>query len=322
ASLGEPGTTGPDDPASPAGRRVTRKSVAALVGAPFFDHRSTSRRRKQHGPPETRRAGEVVRDGCILRTLHLSDVRRLQPLRTLGDLELYLVALAQALETLGLNSAVMNEHVLAAFDLDKAVSLRVVKPLHRALCHTPFPSLDGAGLIAPVIPAPMAGGVPMTSGTTKKSAEGPSVLSALTPQTRATPTAKSITIRPTIWNAEDFTMVKKTVSSSFRVLRGGGRTSPGPHLGGPGGTLRGAEPSDFPDVSGLETLGAARDVELDAVAFGKGFEALSLDRGVVNEHVLAAVLRDESVPLGLVEPLHSSVCHASVPCTFLRGRAP
>src|SRR2546422_9602688 len=96
-------------------------------------------------------------------------------------------------------------------------------------------------------------------------------------------------------------------------------TEPGPRVGGPGGTLRGAEPSDFSDVSGLETLGAARDVELDAVALGQGFEALGLDRSVVNEHVLAAVLRDETVPLGLVEPLHSSVCHASVPRTFLRG---
>src|SRR5207245_9937587 len=71
-------------------------------------------------------------------------------------------------------------------------------------------------------------------------------------------------------------------------------TEPGPRVGGPGGTLRGAEPSDFSDVSGLETLEAARDVELDAVALGHGFEALRLERSGGDEHVSAAVMPDGS----------------------------
>jgi len=45
---------------------------------------------------------------------------------------------------------------------------------------------------------------------------------------------------------------------------------------GPGGICR-SEPSDFLDVGGLETLGTASDVELDAVTLDQGLEALGLD---------------------------------------------
>src|SRR5207244_9352450 len=44
--------------------------------------------------------------------------------------------------------------------------------------------------------------------------------------------------------------------------------------------------------------------------FGERAEAIAGDRGVVDEEILAAVLRgDEAVPLGVVEPLHGSCCH-------------
>src|SRR4030095_6140243 len=79
--------------------------------------------------------------GRVWRSLGLTDVRRLKPLRALGDLELDLVPLGQALEALGLDGTVVDEDVLAALDLDETVALRVVEPLDRALCHTSVPSL-------------------------------------------------------------------------------------------------------------------------------------------------------------------------------------
>src|SRR2546422_3580489 len=81
-------------------------------------------------------SGVGSRDVRRLRTLDLSDVGRLQPLGPLGDLEFHLVALAQALEALGLNCAVVNEHVLAAVLRDETVPLGLVEPLHSSFCHT------------------------------------------------------------------------------------------------------------------------------------------------------------------------------------------
>jgi hypothetical protein len=60
----------------------------------------------------------------------------------------------------------------------------------------------------------------------------------------------------------------------------------------------------------LKTLRAAGHLELDPVTFGQGLEALGLDGAVVDEHVLAAFLRDEPVTLCIVEPLHLSLCHS------------
>ena len=45
-------------------------------------------------------------------------------------------------------------------------------------------------------------------------------------------------------------------------------------------------------------------------ALGERLVAVADDRAVVDEHVLAAVVRgDEPVTLGVVEPLHGSCCH-------------
>src|SRR5260370_14678315 len=82
--------------------------------------------------------------------LGLADVGRLEPLRALGDLELDLVALGQALEALGLNAAVVDEHILATLHLDEAVPFRVVEPLDGALCHTSGSSLLRTSLQPPL----------------------------------------------------------------------------------------------------------------------------------------------------------------------------
>src|SRR6266700_262017 len=57
------------------------------------------------------------------------------------------------------------------------------------------------------------------------------------------------------------------------------------------------------------------DFELHALAFGQRLEPFTLDRGVMHEAVLAAVLgRDEAEALGVVEPLHGTgdACHLCV----------
>src|SRR5205823_7010050 len=71
------------------------------------------------------------------------------------------------------------------------------------------------------------------------------------------------------------------------------------------------ELADLPDVGCLKTLRASGDFDLDLVTFGEAFEALMLESAVVDEHVLAALLRDEAVPLCVVKPLHLTLCHTS-----------
>src|SRR4051812_21910102 len=56
------------------------------------------------------------------------------------------------------------------------------------------------------------------------------------------------------------------------------------------------------DVGGLLAFRAGDHIELDAVALRQDFEAIPLDRGEVDEHVLAPVLLDEPESLALVEP--------------------
>src|SRR5262249_55252361 len=91
--------------------------------------RGTTRAEGNPGSPgrRARRSGSPVSD--------LPDVGRLQPLRASRDLELDLISLAQALEALGLDGAVVDEDVLAALLGDEAESLRIVGPLPSSLCH-------------------------------------------------------------------------------------------------------------------------------------------------------------------------------------------
>src|SRR5262249_48421752 len=71
----------------------------------------------------------------------------------------------------------------------------------------------------------------------------------------------------------------------------------------------GTEPSALPDVAGLQALRPLHDLELDALSLGKRLETLSLDRGEVDEDVLATLLRDETEALRVVEPLHGTRRH-------------
>src|SRR5262245_39960817 len=59
--------------------------------------------------------------------------------------------------------------------------------------------------------------------------------------------------------------------------------------------------SDLPDVRCLETLGPPGDVELEPLSFGERLETLALNRGEMHEHVLTALLGDETKTLRLVE---------------------
>src|SRR5438477_511559 len=66
----------------------------------------------------------------------LADVLRLQPLWTLGDIELDVVALGEASEAFRLDRCEVDEHVWTRLLRDKAKALCVVKPLHLTLSHT------------------------------------------------------------------------------------------------------------------------------------------------------------------------------------------
>src|SRR5690242_681721 len=61
------------------------------------------------------------------------------------------------------------------------------------------------------------------------------------------------------------------------------------------------------DVLRRRALLRLHNLELHALAFGQRLESLSLNRGVMDETVFAAVFgRDESKALGVVEPLHGT----------------
>ena len=59
----------------------------------------------------------------------------------------------------------------------------------------------------------------------------------------------------------------------------------------------------FGDVPCLRTLRAIYDLKFDRLTLFKGPEAVATDRGVVHEHVATTLTLNESIPLGVVEPL-------------------
>src|SRR5438445_3283031 len=64
------------------------------------------------------------------------------------------------------------------------------------------------------------------------------------------------------------------------------------------------------DVRRVKPLLAGFHLELDDLSFRQRLEAVHLDRREVDEHVLAALLLNEAVPFGVIEPLHLSLCHS------------
>src|SRR5207249_2848313 len=85
---------------------------------------------KRTGPGATPRA----RSRCD--PSDLADVLRLQALGTLGDFEFDRVTLRKTPKAIGLDRREVDEHVRTRLLCDEAKALRVVEPLHLALCHT------------------------------------------------------------------------------------------------------------------------------------------------------------------------------------------
>src|SRR6478672_1678507 len=69
---------------------------------------------------------------------------------------------------------------------------------------------------------------------------------------------------------------------------------------------------DAADVRGARTLRAVDDVEPDAIALGQALEAITLDGGVMHEHIRTTLTGEESETLGVVEPLDGTFDHLDV----------
>src|SRR5215831_15766294 len=99
-------------------------------------------------------------------------------------------------------------------------------------------------------------------------------------------------------------------SREFRASRGL-KTAP-PAIAG--GRLQGfdlsAVESDADHVRGVEPFLAGADLELHFLSFGERLEPFHTDGGEVDEDVLTAVLLNEAVPLGVIEPLHLTSGHS------------
>jgi len=72
------------------------------------------------------------------------------------------------------------------------------------------------------------------------------------------------------------------------------------------------------DVLGLPALGAFDHIELHLLPFLKAAEAIGLNGGEVNEHVLTVLAADESVTLGVVKPLYCSCFHGDALFPFFQ----
>src|SRR5215831_16169783 len=72
--------------------------------------------------------------------------------------------------------------------------------------------------------------------------------------------------------------------------------------------------SDLGNVAGLRALGAVNNLELHCLALLERAEAVALDGRVVHEDVAASVTLDETITLGVVEPLDLACdAHRSLP---------
>src|SRR5215472_15242202 len=97
-----------------------------------------------------------------------------------------------------------------------------------------------------------------------------------------------------------------------RRSKAGGEDAAGraPESPGPG---QGLLSLDLADVGGLEPLRTPTHLELDPVTLGQTLESGSLNGAEVHEHILATLLRDETEPLRIVEPLHAALSHLYLP---------
>ena len=69
--------------------------------------------------------------------------------------------------------------------------------------------------------------------------------------------------------------------------------------------------AEFGDFVGLRPLLPLHDLKLDRVAFLQSFESFTLNGRVMNEDIRSAILADEAVTLGVIEPFHFPLksCH-------------
>ena len=70
------------------------------------------------------------------------------------------------------------------------------------------------------------------------------------------------------------------------------------------GLIRGAL-----DVLSFQSFGAFDNLKLDGFTFIQGFEALPLNGGVMNKHILAGLLGNETKAFFVVEPLDFTTGH-------------
>src|SRR5215469_9758296 len=83
---------------------------------------------------------------------------------------------------------------------------------------------------------------------------------------------------------------------------------------------RGCRDGHLHHICCLRSLRALDDVELDVFSLLECFEPLALECGVMDKHILPAIQTNESKPLSIVEPLHSTFrLHKNPP--FLNGHA-
>src|SRR5262249_54958848 len=127
-------------------------------------------------------------------------------------------------------------------------------------------------------------------------------------------------LRPAV-AARDGVTAARGAGARPRRGRRAGAAAPAQDLKHEGGAPEGTPPygeswfrvSDPAHVRRLEALRAPGHVELDRLVLGERLEALALDGGEVDEHVLAAFLRNESETLRIVEPLHRTTSHLPTP---------
>src|SRR5215218_1507414 len=81
---------------------------------------------------------------------------------------------------------------------------------------------------------------------------------------------------------------------------------------------------DLRHVLSGRSLLALDGVELDLIAFSEGLETAALNRRMMDEQILRAILwRDETEALVVVEPLHCACrTHGRTPNWCIRGRSP
>jgi hypothetical protein len=68
----------------------------------------------------------------------------------------------------------------------------------------------------------------------------------------------------------------------------------------------------YRDIHSTKAFLALLDIKGNPVAFFQGFESGCIDCGMMNKHILAALLLDESEPFLVAKPLDGSIGHNNI----------